>query len=339
MLGDVPLAARGVSFTDLVAGSKYHRILLPGAHQHPYLLQGSTFEGLSTTADSVNGSIVGVDFNSLVVRSDRRASLRNIANNLLEQISRKTGKDGKQNWSNLKEAQNYTHPPDIQLFSDAPIFSLLGEVQSRRIADLGSGNGIISLVLASQRAFVDGVDVSAAMLRVASERALQQDLLVSTSFGPGSADNTSLASEVYDGVVCSLVINNIATVNETKGVFREANRLLKSGGKFIISLPHPLTLSYRTNNRWTEWKPGQSQHTLQPGEAFIRKILTAKGTMLEITNNFWHPDMLAEYAKETGLIPGVKVEMLANEEQIQTHSLHKLYRSVPFFLVMSFIKP
>lgn len=323
----------------LFAGVKYHRVHVPFAHNHPYLLRGQHFEGLSQAAKLIDGVIVGVDTDALLVRTVARPKVLSALHRVKDwenKVARKLP-EAKSNWQDMDKARNYIHPPDIELFSDAPIFEMLGNVEVKVIADLGMGNGALSNKLARNGARVDGIDISPAMIGVASERAYEQDLLEKTSYNVASIDNTGLPSNKYDAAISSLVINNSPSVEVTTVAFKEAVRILKAGGKFVVSLPNPTTLDARTASRWTEWSEGQPEN-LKPGDPFVRMIQKADG-MEKITNNYWPPEELVRIAEEAGLKFIQRVELLANDEQIKKHKLDEAYRTTSFFMVLEFQKP
>jgi len=94
----------------------------------------------------------------------------------------------------------------------------------------------------------------------------------------------------FDDVVCSMTVNTFPNKDMVNGMFKEASRVIKSKGKVVISLPHPLTLDQKTKFRWTEWKEGQTQQNLKPGETVKRKIMGKNGEMITVINYYWPPD-------------------------------------------------
>jgi len=97
-----------------------------------------------------------------------------------------------------------------------PIGELLAEDQARvlceyagirhgaTVLDVGTGTGRAALTLAAAGARVTGVDASAEMLRVARERAADQNLAV--TFAPGDAHALPFADRSFDVVVCLRVL-------------------------------------------------------------------------------------------------------------------------------------
>jgi len=235
------------------------------------------------------------------------------------------------------ESSNYTHPVDVQLFADVPLFRLLGNVNGKRILDIGCGNGYLLRKLQKEGACLTGIDVSEAM--VLEARKLEEVNSV-TTLCIASADYLPFPTSFYDVAICSLTINNFSSTDMVKRAFREAARILKLGGVFIITMPHPHTLDSRTRFRWTEWEDGQSQENLVPGEGFKRQIMGRDGTMISIVNYYWPKEALINFATRTGLELDEIVEETASRDEISQYSgeLDPACADVPFFLVMRFIK-
>jgi SAM-dependent methyltransferase len=234
------------------------------------------------------------------------------------------------------EARNYTHPLDVQIFADLPLFRLLGNVNGQHILDIGCGNGYLLRKLWKEGAHVVGIDVSDMMVHEA--RMLEEARSV-TPLCVASADCLPFSPSVYDAAICSLTINNFPSADITKRAFREAARVLKPGGMFVITLPHPHTLDSRSLSRWTEWEEGQSQENLVPGEGFKRQIMGKDGTMISIVNYYWPREALINFATRAGLeLDGAIEETVSRDEMSQySDELDPVCVEVPFFLVMRFI--
>lgn len=238
-----------------------------------------------------------------------------------------------------EEATVYTHPLDIQLFSDRTIFQLTGDISGKRIIDIGCGTGILSkrlVALGARR--VIGIDTSRAMI----EQAVAQkgNLEGLDFYQVASADALPFRSGVFDIAISSLVVNNFPNPEMTKVSFQETARVLNPDGIYAVSLPHPLTLSFRTKYRWTEFQPGQRQNNLIPGEGFTRKIMGKDGNMITITNYFWPPDVLVNFATRADFVHTHTVQPIATAQEMQQYGDHleTTQREVPFFLVMAFAK-
>lgn len=104
-----------------------------------------------------------------------------------------------------------------------------GDVE--RVADLGCGTGRTAEWLRSRGALrIDGVDLTPEMLAVARDKGIY-DRLVEADVGA-----TGLEGGAYDLVVCCLVDEHLA---ELSPLYREAGRLLRPQGSFVLVGYHP----------------------------------------------------------------------------------------------------
>jgi SAM-dependent methyltransferase len=100
-----------------------------------------------------------------------------------------------------------------------------------RVADLGCGTGRTAAWLRGKgvRA-VDGVDLTPEMLEVARARGVHDRLI------EGDVRDTGLTGDAYGAVVCVLVDEHLP---ELAPLYREARRLLRADGAFVLVGFHP----------------------------------------------------------------------------------------------------
>ena len=100
-----------------------------------------------------------------------------------------------------------------------------------RAADLGCGTGRTGAWLrAAGVGVVDGIDLTAEMLEQARAKAIYQRLEL------GDVAETGFAAVAYDLVVNCLVDEHLPSLT---GLYREARRILRPGGKFVLVGYHP----------------------------------------------------------------------------------------------------
>ncbi len=234
-------------------------------------------------------------------------------------------------------ADNYTHLLDAQLFADRSLLGLIGNLTGKRILDIGCGNGYLIRKIQASALSVTGVDISENMVQEAKRLGYGS---APSLLCVASSDLLPLATGIYDAAICSLTINNLSSADMAKNTFREAGRILKPGGLFVISLPHPHTLSAITRYRWTDWEEGQNQESLVPGEGFKRQIMGRDGSMISIVNYYWPKETLTNFAKRVGLELDTVSEETATVDELARHpeELEPVFAEVPFFLVMRFVK-
>ncbi len=132
----------------------------------------------------------------------------------------------------------------------------LGDVAGLAILDLGCGTGRHSLWLANAGAAVTAVDFSEGMLDEARRkpgagavRFLAHDLHEPLPFGGGS----------FDRVVSGLVLEHL---RELGPFFADARRVLRPGGRAVVSAMHPAMFLKGVQARFTDPSTGEK---VQPG--------------------------------------------------------------------------
>jgi SAM-dependent methyltransferase len=124
------------------------------------------------------------------------------------------------------------------------MLALAGDVAGRRILDAGCGAGPLFAALRDRGAIVTGIDKSAGMVGLARRRlGADADLQVAELGRP-----LPFPDDTFEDVTASLVLYYL---EDWGPALAELRRVLKPGGRLIVSVDHPLPRTCGTARRAT----------------------------------------------------------------------------------------
>lgn len=127
------------------------------------------------------------------------------------------------------------------------MINLAGDVRGRRVLDAGCGSGPLAQALGDRGARVTGFDSSEAMIALARQRlGAEAELLLADLGRP-----LPFGDDAFDDVVASLVFHYL---EDWLGPLREVRRVLRPGGRLIMSVNHPILYPW-TNPGSDYFKP------------------------------------------------------------------------------------
>ena len=131
-----------------------------------------------------------------------------------------------------------SEPNSLSDFTARPrVFDLCGDVKGKNIIDLGSGEGYCSReMMVRGAASVTGVELSEKMVGLAQVREEKDQLGI--SYRCGTVVSLPDKDASYD-MALGVFVYNYLHLEETRQSFKEVFRLLKPGGEFVFSVPHP----------------------------------------------------------------------------------------------------
>jgi len=129
-------------------------------------------------------------------------------------------------WYSKRKKESYEFK--IQL---PAILNLLGDLQGKRLIDIGCGPGIYSVEFAKRGADVLGIDISRKMLEEARKNA--EPLSLKLTLCKADAYSIPCPNNSFDITVIILAILN-------RKIIKEAVRTLKPDGLLLISDTHPI---------------------------------------------------------------------------------------------------
>ncbi len=113
---------------------------------------------------------------------------------------------------------------------------LLGDVVGRRVLEVGAGSAPCARWLARQGALPVALDLSAGMLRHAA--ALGRATGTAVPLVQAGAEHLPFADATFD-LACS-AFGAVPFVAEPERVMREVARVLRSGGRWVFAVNHPM---------------------------------------------------------------------------------------------------
>lgn len=163
-------------------------------------------------------------------------------------------KRGKMHWESMKTL-------DIRKFNAFQqarydwILKLLGDINGRKVLDVGTGDGAFAYLMAKKRAKVTGIDNSAMGIQFARENVEEEkkkESWLECEFKEASAYELPFPDNSFDAVVACEIIEH---VDHPERLLSEAARVLRPDGVAIITTPHRLTKVPSDPNHVTEYFP------------------------------------------------------------------------------------
>ncbi len=115
-----------------------------------------------------------------------------------------------------------------QIERDA-VLSLAGPLRSKRVLEVGCGDGTYAIAASIKGAEVAAVDISASMLTSARRRAEEGGAVV--EWCQASAERLPFKANVFDIVIA---VTSLCFIEDPRCAVKEAARVLRPGGVFIV---------------------------------------------------------------------------------------------------------
>ncbi len=129
-------------------------------------------------------------------------------------------------------------PSSLSDFTARPfILEMCEPVAERQILDLGCGEGYCSRELSRRGAALHGIDLSQSMIAAARLQETKDNLGI--DYEVGCATNLQQFDDRQFDLVVAVFLFNYLTTTQTQQCMTEVLRVLRPGGRFIFSVPHP----------------------------------------------------------------------------------------------------
>lgn len=139
-------------------------------------------------------------------------------------------------------------PSSLSDFTGRPaVFELCGDVTALDVLDLGCGEGYCSRELMRRGAgSMLGIELSAEMVDIARQQEARLDQGIEYQQGNAVA-LPGVPSAGFD-LVTAVFLYNYLTAEQMQASFAEVYRVLRDGGAFVFSVPHPALGFIRTQH-------------------------------------------------------------------------------------------
>jgi 2-polyprenyl-3-methyl-5-hydroxy-6-metoxy-1,4-benzoquinol methylase len=113
---------------------------------------------------------------------------------------------------------------------------LLKPQPNERLLDVACGNGLTSRRLATEKARVTAIDISAAMIAIAAGHAAPLNIDYRVVDATDREALLAFGAGAFDGALCNMALMDMA---EIEPLMTALAVLLKPGGRFVFSVLHP----------------------------------------------------------------------------------------------------
>ncbi len=226
-----------------------------------------------------------------------------------------------------EDLKNIPKAADLGLGCGNPV-ALASLAEGETVVDLGSGAGIDCFLAAKKvggRGRVIGVDMTPEMIERSRENARKSGF-GNVEFRLGEIENLPVADGTADAVISNCVIN---LSPDKERVFREVHRVLKPGGRMMVSdivlereLPEEITRSVAAFTGCIAGAALKSDYLGMIAGAGFDEVRVAGESALPL--EAWSADPMAEaFLKETGLTAEGAAEALAGVKSVRVHAIKR----------------
>ena len=170
----------------------------------------------------------------------------------------------------------------------------LGTPAVRTLLDYGCGPGKIATEVADRFDLtVTGVDVSAPMLRIATEQRAHPRVRY-RQLDESRLD--FLGSDSIDAAMSCFVLINVGEPDELRAIAAAVHRVLRPGGRYVIMDSNPDA----TGVRFTSFQTGEPGRAYAPGDTRRVDLFGSTGHYLELVDFHWPATTYEEVLRAAG---------------------------------------
>jgi len=196
-------------------------------------------------------------------------------------------------------------------------------LKGKKLLDIGCGPGIHLKEYVLRGADGVGIDISKEMITLAKKYCPE------AKFEIGNIENLQFKDESFDIVTASFILDHLKDLNKS---ITGIKRTLNKGGKFIFSVPHPIS------NMYPDWNEGSTTPTKSyfDTQEIIQNIAKSGNSFVD------YPRQLSEYINPFVNNGFILQKILENQPQESWKGKYKELNEnaykIPFLLFISLIK-
>lgn len=173
-------------------------------------------------------------------------------------------------------------PSSLSDYTARPfILNLCEPLAGLRVLDLGCGEGYCSRELSKRGAKqVYGIDLSEAMIAAARSQEAQEPLGI--EYEVGCATDLQKFADAQIDLVVAVFLFNYLTIAQTQQCMAQVSQILRPGGQFIFSVPHPAFPYMRQPEYPFYFQVDQQSYFSQRDTQFPGRIWKRDGSWLDV---------------------------------------------------------
>ena len=162
------------------------------------------------------------------------------------------------------------------------VFQLVGNVKGKTLVDIGCGEGYTCRWFAQVGAKVTGLEFSQGMVEAAQQQEKREELGI--VYVQGDARKLQFESESFEVAVSVLVMGHF-NKSGVKKATQEAARVLKSGGLYVLAIPHPMLCVNKMQSGWVGFSNSQPDYWKEEDRISLFRAGSKDGFEITIHNH------------------------------------------------------
>ncbi len=215
-------------------------------------------------------------------------------------------------------------------FLDTWMLEALGDVSGKSVIDIGCGEGRFCRLLSELGAVVTGVDLTEALIEQARSVGSKRE----TYLVGDAEDLVEVRDDSFDLAVSYIVLVDLVDYSSS---IREAYRVLRPGGRFIVCNLHPMRTAVKSVDGWISDRSGKLFYPVdnytEEGE---REFLWMGGPFINMHRT------LSSYVSaflDAGFVVEGLYEPVPSDKQLAEHPEFDDELRVPNFIIYVLKKP